>query len=62
MYKCESLESKNPLALKIMLKKGNDKADVMREVAVLKKIKHPGILSIVDFMDCDREYILITEL
>lgn len=62
VYKCESLETKTPLALKMMLKKGNKKEDVLREVDILRKIDHPGILHITDFMECDKEYILVTEL
>lgn len=62
VYKGESIESKEPLALKIMKKKGNKKEDVMREVSVLKKISHDGVLRMVDFMECDSEYLLVTEL
>ena len=63
MYKCESKGTKEPKALKLMLKKGNAKEDVMREVAILKKISsHPGVLIIDDFMECTSEYILVTEL
>lgn len=63
VYKCECKRTKKPLALKMMLKKGNKKEDVYREVDVLKKIiDHPGVLIYSDFMDCRSEYILVTEL
>ena len=62
VYKCESVESKESLALKVMLKKGNKKDDVMREIGILKKISHPGILQMTDFMECEKEYVLVTEL
>ncbi len=63
VYKCESKGSKEPKALKLMLKKGNKKEDVLREVDILKKINtHPGVLIIDDFMECSLEYILVTEL
>ena len=62
VYKGEGVETKEPVALKIMKKKGNKKEDVMREVSVLKKISHPGVLCMVDFMECDSEYLLVTEL
>lgn len=62
MYKCKSLDTNEPLALKVMLKKGNKKEDVMREVGILKKIDHPGVLQITDFMECEGEYMLVTEL
>jgi serine/threonine protein kinase len=62
VYKCESVETKEALALKLMLKKGNKKEDVLREISILKKINHPGILQMTDFLECEKEYILITEL
>lgn len=63
MYKCKSKSSAEPKALKLMLKKGNKREDVMREVDILKKINtHPGVLIIDDFMECSTEYILVTEL
>ena len=62
MYKSESLETKSPLAIKVMLKKGNKKDDVMKEVAILKKLNHPGILQMMDFMECEKDYVLVTEL
>lgn len=62
VYSCETVDTKKPVALKIMTKKGNKKADVLREVNILKKISHPGILQIEDFMECQNEYILVTEL
>lgn len=45
-----------------MQKKGNKKVDVEREVDILKKLTHPAILSINDYIECDKEYVLITEL
>ena len=62
MYKCENLETKMPVALKIMLKRGNKRDDVLKEVEVLKKISHPGILQIMDFMECEKEFVMVTEL
>lgn len=62
VYSCETIDTKKPVALKIMLKKANKKDDVMREVSILKKISHPGILQMVEFMECQSEYILVTEL
>lgn len=63
MYKCESMGSKEPKALKLMLKRGNKREDVLREVDILKKINtHPGVLIIDDFMECTTEYVLVTEL
>jgi serine/threonine protein kinase len=63
VFKCESKATKYPHALKLMLKKGNKKEDVMREVDVLKKIStHPGVLLINEFIECTAEYILVTEL
>lgn len=63
VFKCTSKATKKPLALKLMLKKGNKRDDVLREVDVLKKIStHPGVLMISDFMECTDEYILVSEL
>ena len=62
VYKSESLDTKEPLAIKVMLKKGNKKDDVMREVAILRKLNHPGVLQMTDFMECDKDYVLVTEL
>jgi len=63
VYKCQNSASKQHLALKLMLKKGNKRDDVLREVEVLKKISsHPGVLSYNDFMECDKEFVLVTEL
>lgn len=63
VFKCESKGTKEPHALKLMLKKGNKKEDVLREVDILKKISaHPGVLIIDDFIECTSEYILVTEL
>lgn len=63
VYKCESMKTNKPHALKMMLKKGNKKEDVMREVDILKKISsHPGVLNMDDFLECGSEFIIITEL
>ena len=63
VFKCEGKAGNTPHALKLMLKRGNKKEDVQREVAILKKISaHPGVLSISDFVECPAEYILVTEL
>lgn len=57
------MSKKQPLALKLMLKNGNKKDDVMREVEILKKISsHPGVLTFTEFLECDKEYVLVTEL
>ena len=63
MYKCTNKGTKEPKALKLMLKQGNKEEDVLREVDILKKISsHPGVLIIDDFIKCPTEYILVTEL
>ena len=62
VFKCASVATKEPTAVKVMLKKGNKKADVDREVDILRKLKHPAILSVNDYMESDKEYVLVTEL
>ncbi len=57
-----ALDTERPMALKIMLKKGNKKEDVMREVNILKKIRHPGVLAMTDFIEGEKEFVLVTEL
>ncbi len=62
VFKCSDVVTREPAAVKVMSKKGNKKVDVYREVEILGQLKHPAILSINDFMDCDTVYVLITEL
>ena len=62
VFKCTNVVTKAPTAVKVMTKGGNKKEDVTREVAILRKLKHPAILSITDFMECDAEFVLVTEL
>ncbi len=62
VFKCTDIVTREPAAVKVMSKKGNKKVDVYREVEILRQLKHPAILSINDFMDCDTGYVLITEL
>lgn len=62
VYHCKSLATSEPLAVKIMLKKGNKVDDVQREVSILKKLDHPGILQTTDFMESEDVYVLVTEL
>ena len=63
VFKGTSKKTKQLYAVKIMLKKGNKKADVEKEVDVLRKLgqTHPAILAIDDYFECDKEYILVTE-
>lgn len=62
VYRCKSVKTGEPLAIKVMSSRGNKKEDVLREVDVLKRLNHPGILQIIDFMDCDKSFVLVTEL
>ncbi len=55
-------KSSEACAIKVMLKRGNKREDVLREVEVLKKLSHPAILKINDFHEFDKEYVLVTEL
>ena len=51
-----------PCVVKVMSKFSKKIDDVMREVAILKKIDHPGLLKMIDFMNYDNDFVLITEL
>lgn len=57
-----SKKTKEEVAVKIMLKKGNKKDDVEREVHVLKKLSHPNILGFHDYQECGAEFVLVMEL
>lgn len=62
VFKCTNSVTRDPVAVKVMLKKGNKKPDVYREVDILRKLKHSAILAMTDFLDCENEYVLVTEL
>ena len=62
MFRASSKETKETCAVKVMLKKGNKKDDVEREVSVLKKLKHPSINGFIEFHECGAEYVLVMEL
>ena len=65
VFRSTSKKTKQPCAVKIMLKKGNKKADVEKEVDVLTKLCRPSghvsIMAMEDYFECDKEYILVTE-
>ncbi|KAG0047203.1 hypothetical protein BGZ83_007719 [Gryganskiella cystojenkinii] len=42
--------------------KSADKRLVMEEVALMKKLDHPGIVKIYEFLETEREYYLVLEL
>lgn len=62
VFKGSTKSSGDSCAVKVMLKRGNKREDVLREVEVLKKLDHPAILKITDFHEFDKEYVLVTEL
>ena len=62
MYRCRCKDSGDDVAVKVMLKRHNKKEDVEREVAILKQLHHPRILSFGDFKENGGNYILVTEL
>ena len=62
VFKGNVKKSGDACAVKVMLKRGNKREDVLREVDVLKKLSHPAILKIDDFHEFDKEYVLVTEL
>lgn len=62
VFKGNFKKSGNTCAVKVMLKRGNKREDVLKEVDVLKKLSHPAILKIDDFHEFDKEYVLVTEL
>ena len=62
VFKASNKKTRETFAVKIMLKKGNKKEDVEKEVCVLKKLNHPNILSFSDYIECGNEYVLVMEL
>lgn len=62
VFKADDKTTKEACAVKVMLKKGNKKADVEREVDVLKKLKHPNILGFHDYQECGAEFVVVMEL
>ena len=62
VYRCVSKKTKDPCAVKVMLKKGNKKADVEREVDVLRKLDHPTVMKVLDYFECPNEFVLSMEL
>lgn len=62
VYKCVSKKTKESCAVKVMMKKGNKKADVEREVEVLRKLDHPAVMRILDYFECTNEFVLSMEL
>ena len=62
VFKAKSKKTREEVAVKIMLKKGNKKDDVEREVNVLKKLSHPNILGFHDYEECGTEFVLAMEL
>jgi len=62
VYACIAKDTVKPCAIKVMQKKANQRSDVMREVEVLKKLSHPGILRMMEFLECDKDFVLVTEM
>ena len=62
VYKCVSKKTKEPCAVKVMMKKGNKKADVDREVEILRKLDHPTVMRVLDYFECTNEFVLSMEL
>lgn len=62
VFRCTTSDTKTPCAVKVMLKKGNKREDVLREADVLRKLDHPVVMKMHDFMECDKEYVLSMEL
>jgi serine/threonine protein kinase len=62
VFRAASKKTKEQVAVKVMLKKGNKKDDVEREVNVLKKLNHPSILGFHDYHECGAEFVLVMEM
>ena len=62
VFKASDKKTKEEVAVKVMLKKGNKKDDVEREVNVLKKLKHSNVLGFRDYQECGAEFVLVMEM
>ncbi len=62
VYKCQDKSTGNDVAVKVMLRRHNKKEDVEREVAILKQISHPRVLTFADYKEDGGNFILVTEL
>lgn len=62
MYKGRVVSSNEPCAIKVLSKRSNKKADVSKEVTLMKAIKHPSVIAFIDFYESKDQYVLVTEL
>lgn len=62
MYKGCIVSSNEPCAIKVLSKRANKKADVNKEVTLMKSLKHPSIIAFIDFYESQDQFVLITEL
>ena len=62
VYHCDCKASTEAMAMKIMPKRRNKAENVNKEVSILKKLDHPGIVRLTDFMDCHNVFVLVTAL
>lgn len=66
--KALNLETKQLCAMKVIKKQGNDEMRdsqrkyVEREVSILKQLRHPNIISLLDYFETRRKYYLVCEL
>ncbi|KAL5482196.1 hypothetical protein EMCRGX_G022491 [Ephydatia muelleri] len=62
VYKGRVVSSNEPCAIKVLSKRSNKKADVSKEVTLMKAIKHPSVIAFIDFYESKDQYVLVTEL
>ena len=62
VYKGCIVSSNEPCAIKVLSKRANKKADVNKEVTLMKSLKHPSIIAFIDFYESQDQFVLITEL
>lgn len=62
VYKGRIVSSNKPCAIKSLTKRTNKKADVSKEVAVMKSLEHPSIIAFIDYYELNDQFVLVTEL
>ena len=62
VYKGQEKDTKEEVAVKIMMRRHNKREDVTREVEILKRLEHPRILNYRSFKEDGGNYILVTEM
>ena len=65
VYRAKNLTTSQEVAIKILRKFQMDEAQkraVLKEVAIMRQLNHPGIVRFIEFIDSDKYYYIVQEL